>query len=50
MAENYSHVIGNFYVLLAVFFGLYVLYGVITWWVQRNKENQDDKNPPAPKA
>lgn len=41
MAENYSHIIGNFYFLTGVVFGSYILYVVVNWVLHKNKK----KNP-----
>ncbi|MFQ5780524.1 MAG: hypothetical protein ACE5J1_02565 [Nitrospiria bacterium] len=38
LAENYSHIIGNFYFLAGAFFGSYVLYLVIGWLIHRKKK------------
>lgn len=38
MAENYSHIIGNFYFLIGAFFGSYFLYILVTWLIQKNRK------------
>lgn len=43
MAENYSHIIGNFYVLIGVFFALYALYFFISWLADRHRKKSADK-------
>jgi len=35
LAENYTHIIGNFYVLLGVLLGGYLLYGLVGWIMRR---------------
>ncbi len=44
MAENYSHIIGNFYVLIGVFFGLYVFYVFISWLADRRRRQSANKS------
>ncbi len=39
LAENYSHIIGNFYFLAGAFFGSYILYVLINWVIKRNRKN-----------
>lgn len=39
LAENYSHIIGNFYFLTGAFFGSYILYFLINWIIKRNRKN-----------
>jgi hypothetical protein len=39
MAENYSHIIGNFYFLAGAFFGSYLLYTLINWLIKKNRKN-----------
>ncbi|MCG3115684.1 MAG: hypothetical protein LLH30_08410 [Candidatus Manganitrophus sp. SA1] len=38
LAENYSHIIGNFYFLTGAFFGSYALYILVQWLVRRNRK------------
>lgn len=38
MAENYSHILGNFYFLIGAFFGSYGLYILVQWLVRRNRK------------
>jgi len=39
LAENYSHIIGNFYFLTGAFLGSYLLYTIINWIIKRNRKN-----------
>lgn len=41
LAENYSHIIGNFYFLIGAFFGSYFIYLGINWWVKSRKKTAD---------
>lgn len=38
LAENYAHIVGNFYFLTGAFFGSYGLYVFVTWLMKRNKK------------
>jgi len=38
LAENYSHIFGNFYFITGVSFGSYFLYLLISWLVHRKKK------------
>ena len=38
LAENYSHIIGNFYFLTGAFFGSYGLYVLVNWLIKRNRK------------
>jgi uncharacterized membrane-anchored protein len=38
LAENYSHIIGNFYFLAGAFFGSYILYIVINWLIRKSRK------------
>ncbi|HLG21921.1 MAG TPA: hypothetical protein VI382_03840 [Candidatus Manganitrophaceae bacterium] len=40
LAENYSHIIGNFYFLAGAFFGSYGLYLFISWVMRRNRKGR----------
>jgi len=44
LAENYAHIIGNFYVLLGLLLGGYLLYGLFDWVTVRRGQG----NPPGP--
>ncbi len=41
LAENYSHIIGNFWVLLGIFIGIYALSALFTW-VSKKFSKKDD--------
>jgi len=45
LAENYAHIVGNFYVLLGLLLGGYLLYGLIGWIMRRG----DDKSSSSPR-
>ncbi|MBI3802833.1 MAG: hypothetical protein HY282_03635 [Nitrospirae bacterium] len=38
MAENYSHIIGNFYFLIGAFFGSYFLYMFVNWLIKKKRK------------
>ncbi len=38
LAENYSHIVGNFYVLLGFFIGAYILYALLSWIFRRRSK------------
>jgi len=40
LAENYAHIIGNFYFLTGAFFGAYFLYVVISRLMNRNRKKE----------
>jgi len=44
LAENYAHIIGNFYVLLGLLIGGYLLYGLVGWITRRG----GGKSPSSP--
>jgi hypothetical protein len=44
LAENYSHIIGNFWVLLGIFIGIYFLNGLFTW-VSKKLSKKGDSSP-----
>lgn len=43
LAENYSHILGNFYFLVGAFFGSYFLYIMIGWLIHRKKKNSPSR-------
>ncbi|MFQ5598743.1 MAG: hypothetical protein ACE5GK_11925 [Nitrospiria bacterium] len=38
LAENYAHIIGNFYFILGAFIGSYILYIVVNMYLHRNRK------------
>ncbi len=40
LAENYSHIIGNFYFITGTLFGGYLLFSLVSWMIRRNKKNK----------
>jgi len=39
LAENYSHIIGNFYFITGTVVGGYLLFSLISWMIRRKKKN-----------
>lgn len=40
LAENYSHIIGNFYVITGTLLGSYLLYALISRMIRRSKNKK----------
>jgi len=38
LAEHYAHIAGNFYVLIGLLIGGYVLYSLVCWVTRRYRE------------
>lgn len=45
LAENYPHIVGNFYVLLGLFIGGYLLWSLVGWIARRGDGKSSSPSP-----